>query len=54
MEYIMPLLGIIAGFHAYTYAKWLKQHNNRLGAIGVIVIAGAGAALPLYRFFNAP
>ena len=54
MDYILPALGLVAGFHAYTYAKWLKQHNNRPGALAVMLLAGAGAALPLYRYFSAP
>jgi hypothetical protein len=54
MEYIMPGLALLAGFHAYTYACWLKRNGNRLGWFGVMLLVIAGVGVPLYRFFAVP
>lgn len=54
MKYILPGLALLAAFHAYTYASWLKQNGNRLGWFGVLLLAAAGVSVPLYRFFAAP
>lgn len=54
MEYVMPALSLLAGFHAYTYASWLKRKGNRLGWFGVLLLTVAGVAAPFYRLFTAP
>lgn len=54
MEYILPALALVAGFHAYTYARWLKRQGNRLGWFGVMLLIAAGVGTPLYRLFTAP
>ncbi|MDR3592226.1 MAG: hypothetical protein P4N41_21415 [Negativicutes bacterium] len=41
--------GAAAGFHAYTYSRWLKQQSNLPGAIAVLVLAAASIALPVYH-----
>lgn len=51
MEYIFPALSLLAGFHAYTYARWLKKQGNRLGALGVLGLTAAGVSVALYRLF---
>lgn len=54
MDYIIPGLALLAGFHAYTYARWLKQKGNRIGSFGVMVLTAAAVAVPMYRLFSAP
>ena len=54
MEFILPGLALLAGFHSYTYARWLKRRGNNTGWIGVLLLTAAGVGVPLYRFFTAP
>lgn len=48
-DYIYIALTALAGFHALTYARWLKKEGNQLGAWGVMALVLAGLALPVYR-----
>ncbi|HMM21392.1 MAG TPA: hypothetical protein PKA10_11785 [Selenomonadales bacterium] len=48
-DYVYIALTALAGFHALTYARWLKQEGNQLGAWGVMALVLAGLALPVYR-----
>lgn len=52
MRYLWLLLVIVAAFHAYTYARWLKQQGNKAGMIGVYILIVIGLALPGYRMFR--
>ena len=50
-DYIFLFVGIVGGFHALTFALWLKKHGNLIGAAVVAGIAAGGIGLPLYRMF---
>lgn len=52
MDYIFLGLGAIIGFHALTYAYWLKNNDNLGGAVGIFVLVMASLALPLLRLLN--
>jgi len=52
MDYIYLGVGAVIGFHALTYAKWLKDNGNTLGAIGIVILVMTGLALPLLRMFK--
>ncbi|MGI6092829.1 MAG: hypothetical protein GX348_01540 [Veillonellaceae bacterium] len=49
MDYISLLIAVLAAIHAYTYAKWLKENENKAGAYGVYVLILTGLTLPVYR-----
>lgn len=49
MQFVPMLIAIAAAFHAYTYAQWLKDNGNSIGAYGVYVIILIGLILPVYR-----
>lgn len=53
MENIFRVLTLLAGFHAYTYARWLKQKGNRLGWIGVLLLTAAGLGAAIYQMYTA-
>jgi len=52
MQYVWLVIVLLAAFHAYTYARWLKQQGNRIGMIGVYILILIGLALPGYRIFK--
>jgi hypothetical protein len=52
MDYIYLGLGALIGFHALTYAYWLKKNGNLGGAVGVVVLVITGLALPLLRLLK--
>lgn len=52
MDYVALGAAMLAGFHAYTYAKWLKENNNKIGAYGVFVLILTALFLPVYRIFS--
>ena len=51
-EYIYLIAALLAGFHALTYARWLRKNGNRTGAYGVLVIIILSLALPAYRLIT--
>lgn len=52
MDYIHLGIGAVIGFHTLTYAWWLKQHGNRIGAIYILLLVLATLALPLLRIIE--
>lgn len=48
-EYIYIFAALLAGFHALTYARWLRLNGNKTGAYGVLVIILISLVLPVYR-----
>lgn len=52
MQYLPIVIAALAAFHAYTYARWLRQHGNRAGAYGIYLIILIGLALPAYRMLS--
>ena len=52
MDYILMLIAVLSAIHAYTYAKWLKENNNKIGAYGVYILILTGLSLPAYRIFS--
>ncbi len=51
-EYVYLLAALLAGFHALTYARWLRRNGNKTGAFGVLVIILLSLALPIYRLIS--
>ena len=49
MEYIIPFLAVLASYHAYTYAQWLRKNDNQQGAIGIYVLIVVALALAVYK-----
>jgi len=43
--------GVAAGFHAYTYGRWLKQQGNLPGALCAFFFGAAAAGLPIAHFW---
>ncbi len=54
MNYLVVVVALVAGFHAYTYAKWLKENGNKTGAAGVIMLILLSLALPVFRLIQTP
>ncbi|TWH49036.1 hypothetical protein [Sporomusa sp. KB1] len=52
MNYINLVIGAVIGFHALTYARWLKNNGNILGAIGIAILVLTGLALSLLHMFK--
>ena len=48
-EYIYTIAALLAGFHALTYARWLRMNGNKTGAFGILVIILISLILPVYR-----
>jgi len=53
MNYAFLVTAVLAGIHGYTFARWLWQQGNKVGAIGVSILIAASLALPIYRIINA-
>lgn len=51
-EYLYLLAALLAGFHALTYARWLRKSGNKTGAFGVLAIILLSLALPVYRLIS--
>ena len=51
MDDLFHGLALLAGFHSYTYARWLKQRNNRLGWLGVMLLTAAGLGATFYHMY---
>ena len=49
MNYIFLIAAVLAGIHGYTFARWLWQKGNTLGAVGVSVLIAVCLALPIYQ-----
>lgn len=54
MDYLVVVVSLFAGFHGYTYAKWLKENGNTTGAAGVIVLVLLSLILPVVRLLRMP
>lgn len=52
MDYLYIVIDVAAGFYAYTYAKWLRQNGNALGALAVIFLVVISLTVPIYRIVN--
>ena len=48
MHYVILGIALVTAYHAFTFAKWLRQQGNTTGAIGVAVIIAVSIALPIY------
>lgn len=53
MNYFFLIAALLAGIHGYTFARWLWQEGNGLGAIGVSILIAISLVLPIYRIINA-
>jgi len=53
MNYFYVVAAVLAGIHGYTFARWLWQQGNIVGAVGVSILIVASLALPIYRIINA-
>jgi hypothetical protein len=49
VEYLPSVITVFAASYAFTYARWLKQHGNMVGAMGVFFIVMVGLAISVYR-----
>lgn len=52
MDVVLLMIAVIAAFHVYTYARWLKENNNKAGACGIYVLIIIGLVLPAYRLLR--
>ncbi len=52
MDISYLLATIVAGFHALTYARWLRMNGNKTGAFGVLLIVLLSLILPVYRLIT--
>lgn len=52
MNYIFLVVAVLAGIYAYTFARWLRQKGNTLGAVGVCLLIAISLALPVYRMMS--
>lgn len=52
MDNILVAVAILSAFHAYTFAKWLKQNGNTPGAMGVYFLIAVGMGLSIYRLVS--
>lgn len=52
MEVILLIVAMLAAFHAFTYARWLKQEGNKAGAMGVCFFILVGLILPVYKMMS--
>ncbi|MDF2570937.1 MAG: hypothetical protein K0R55_2541 [Sporomusa sp.] len=49
MNYILIGIALVAGIHAYSYAKVLKHNGNTIGAFVVLLFVAASIGLPIYQ-----
>lgn len=52
MNYFFLLAAVLAGIHAYTFARWLRKEGNTLGTVGICLLIAICLALPLYRIIT--
>jgi hypothetical protein len=52
LDYAVFIATGIAALRAYTYGRWLKANNNRIGAAGVTILAAGGIAVSIYRVLS--
>ncbi|WP_371379183.1 hypothetical protein [Sporomusa aerivorans] len=48
MDFLFVIATILTGFYAATFAYWLKQHGNSIGAWGVWTLVLLGLAVSIY------
>jgi len=53
VNYLFVIVATLAGIHAYTFARWLWQEGNTLGAVGVYILIAISLALPIYQIITA-
>ena len=49
IDYFLVAGTVVAVIHAYSYAMWLKENDNKKAFCGVIMFVLAGAGVTLYR-----
>jgi hypothetical protein len=54
MEYIFLLAAVAGGVHAYSFARWLLQNENKPGAILVLLLIMLSLGVPIYRISTSP
>lgn len=54
MEYVFLLAAGAGGIHAYSFARWLLQNENKPGAILVLVLIMLSLGIPVYRIITSP
>lgn len=52
MDYMYLGIGIVVGFHALTYAYWLKKNGHTAGAVGISILVIASLALQTLRMYK--
>jgi len=53
VNYFFLLVATLAGIHAYTFARWLRQQGNTAGWLGVCLMITISLVLALYRLISA-
>lgn len=51
IDQIFLIAAVLSSFHALTFAKWLKQNDNKAGAYFMYGIALLGIAFPAYHTY---
>jgi hypothetical protein len=49
INFMYVIAGIVSGFHAYTYGRWLKNEGNIPGSLLAYFLGVSAAALPIVR-----
>ena len=49
MDYVFLIATILASIYTFTYARWLQNNGNKVGALGMYVMIMGGIALAAYR-----
>jgi len=52
VNYFFLIAAIMACIYAYTFARWLQQKGNTLGALGIFLLIAISLALPIYRMIS--
>lgn len=52
MDYMFLAAAILAGFHGYTFSKWLWKNDNMTGAVGVFLLIFMCIGVPIFRIMN--
>ncbi|MDT8901212.1 hypothetical protein [Anaeroselena agilis] len=51
-DFIYIFASALAGFHALTFARWLRLNGNKKGAYGVFALILVSLALPILRLLS--
>lgn len=49
MNSTLLVITILAALYTYTYARWLKQNDNKIGAWGIYLLILLGLSVGVYR-----